>query len=147
MVLSQRHHILRHYMEKAAGRRGKTLYGEDEEEMSVSGEGAEGTDVSGEGVQVTDVSGGGVDGGSVGGECGESEAEEVMVCYGEEDNEELLDSQSIGEPWDWAEGEGEQEDQEMSHDMMAEEVKAADQHSCERQTLETDIVSPSLLVS
>ena len=146
MVLSQRHRILRHYMEKAVGRRGKTLHGEDEEEMSVSGEGVEGTDVSSEGVEVTDVGGGGVDGGSVGGECGESEAEEVIVCYGEED-EELLDSQSIGEPWDWTEGRGEQEDQEIGHDMMAEEVKAADQHSCERQTLEADIVSPSLLVS
>ena len=144
MVLSQRHRILRHYMEKAAGRRGEIFCGVGEKEMSVSGEGVEGTDVSGEGVEVTDVSRGGVDGGSVGGECGESEAEEVMVCYGEEDKEELLDSQSIGEPWDWAEGEGEQDDQEMGHDVMAKEVK---QHGCGRQTLEADIVSPSLLVS
>ena len=60
-------------------------------------------------------------------ESGESEAEEVRVCYGEEDREEIEDSQSIGEPWDWGE-EG----------AMAEELRSRD---------EEEIVSPSLLVS
>ena len=144
MVLSQRHHILRHYMERAAGKRRKTVCVEGEEEMSVSGEGVEVTDVSGGSVEVADVSFGGVDGGSVSGEHGKSEAEEVMVHYGEEDEEELLESQSIGEPWDWTEEGEEQEDQGMDHEVGAEET---DQHSCERRTLEEDIVSPSLLVS
>ena len=62
----------------------------------------------------------------VSGESGESEAEEVRVCYGEEDNEEIGDSQSIGEPWDW----GEEEEEETRTDLGIEE----------------EIVSPSLLV-
>ena len=136
MVLSQRHHILRHYMEKATGRRGEMFHREGEEETSVSGEDVEGINVSG------GVSGEGGEGVS-----GESEAEEVIVCYGEEDKEELSESQSIGEPWDWMEGAGEQEDQEMGQEEVgAMEVGRADPPSCEGQTLEEDIVSPSLLV-
>ena len=42
---------------------------------------------------------------SGGGVSGESEEEEVMVGYGEEDEEEIEGSQSIGEPWDWGEEE------------------------------------------
>ena len=119
MVLSQRHHILHHYMEKAGGK--KLFHGEreggGEEEGSVSGEEVEGTEVSGEGV--------------------ESEAEEVMVCYGEEDKEEMEDSQSIGEPWDW--GEEEVMEQEVSQEQEVD--------TQEMRTIELDIVSPSLLVS
>ena len=66
---------------------------------------------------------------------GESEAEEVMVCYGEEDREEIPDSQSIGEPWDWDEAQ-ETESQEMSQEQEVEEMRAV-----------MEIVSPSLLVS
>lgn len=59
-----------------------------------------------------------------------SEAEEVMVNYGEEDKEEIIDSQSIGEPWNWDDDEVIM-DQEMRIDHMTQE----------------EIVSPSLLVS
>ena len=138
MVLSQRHHILHHYMEKAGERRRKKLFcGEGEEEVNVSGEGVEeeeGTSVSGEGVEGEEGTGEGV----------ESEAEEVMVQYGEEDREELSGSQSIGEPWDWEEGE---ESQEVEAEGMRTAREASTGHSCRWQTLETDIVSPSLLVS
>ena len=94
MVLSQRHTVLQHYMRKAG--------------MWGHGHGGEGGE------------GGGGGGGrrrekkrlfSSESVSGEGEAEEVMVCYGEEDMEELSESQSIGEPWDWVEegggGEGE----------------------------------------
>ena len=46
------------------------------------------------------------------GDSGESEAEEVRVCYGEE---EIEGSQSIGEPWDWDEPQ-EVESEEMKRD-------------------------------
>ena len=73
---------------------------------------------------------------------GESEAEEVMVCYGEEDREEIPDSQSIGEPWDWDEAQ-ETESQEMSQEQEVEEIRT------ERPDMmdQDEIVSPILLVS
>ena len=66
------------------------------------------------------------------GESGESEAEEVRVCYGEEDEKEIEDSQSIGEPWEWGEEEEESGETRTHH---------------RRLSGEDDIVSPSLLVS
>ena len=66
---------------------------------------------------------------SGGGVSGESEAEEVMVGYGEED-EEIKGSQSIGEPWDWEEEEA---------------VESERAQLCSRDEDEL-IVSPNLLV-
>ena len=65
-------------------------------------------------------------------ESGESEAEEVRVCYGEEDEKEIEDSQSIGEPWEWGEEEDDSGGTRTHHPMLSGE---------------DDIVSPSLLVS
>ena len=65
-------------------------------------------------------------------ESGESEAEEVRVCYGEEDEKEIEDSQSIGEPWEWGEEEEDSGGTRTHHPMLSGE---------------DDIVSPSLLVS
>ena len=67
---------------------------------------------------------------------GESEAEEVMVGYGEEDEEEIEGSQSIGEPWDWGEKEGEE---------LEEAVESERAQLCSRDEDEL-IVSPNLLV-
>ncbi|CAI7999090.1 Fanconi anemia group M protein [Geodia barretti] len=64
-------------------------------------------------------------------ESGESEAEEVRVCYGEEDEKEIEDSQSIGEPWEWGD----------------EEESGGTRTHHPRLSGEEDIVSPSLLVS
>ena len=132
MVLSQRHHILHHYMEKArrrgrGGRRGggegEMLEGEEGREVSVE-EGAEERSVSGE------------EGGD-GSVSGESEAEEVMVRYGEEDLDEIADSQSMGEPWDW------EEDHEMNQEQEMETRETNEQWVVDQ----LDVVSPSLLVS
>ena len=67
------------------------------------------------------------------GDSGESEAEEVRVCYGEEDEEEIEGSQCIGEPWDWDEPQ-EVESEEMKRDES-------------RFKSEDEIVSPTLMVS
>ena len=64
-------------------------------------------------------------------ESGESEAEEVRMCYGEEDEKEIEDSQSIGEPWE-EEEEEESGGTRTHHPMLSGE---------------DEIVSPSLLVS
>ena len=151
MVLSQRHHILHHYMEKArrrgrGGRReggeGEMLEGEEGADVS-SEEGAEGRSVSGEeggevsveeGAEERSVSG---EEGGDGSVSGESEAEEVMVRYGEEDVDEIADSQSMGEPWDW------EEDQEMSQEQEMETRETDEQWVVDQ----LDVVSPSLLVS
>ena len=132
MVLSQRHRILQHYMGKAG------LRGGEGRKRLFSGEVEEGMGVSGEDVE------------------GESEAEEVMVRYGEEDREELSESQSIGEPWDWAE---EVEAQETGPEQEVEtEEEATEEEELERQETEdhgencggpaliSEVVSPSLLV-
>ena len=71
------------------------------------------------------------------GDSGESEAEEVRVCYGEEDEEEIEGSQSIGEPWDW------DEPQEVRQEVESEEMKRDES----RFKSEDEIVSPSLMVS
>ena len=74
------------------------------------------------------------------GDSGESEAEEVRVCYGE-DEEEIEGSQSIGEPWDW------DEPQEMRLEMR-QEVESEEMKRDElRFNSEDEIVSPSLMVS
>ena len=71
------------------------------------------------------------------GDSGESEAEEVRVCYGEEDEEEIEGSQSIGEPWDW------DEPQEMRQEVESEGMKRDES----RFNNEDEIVSPTLVVS
>ena len=100
MVLSQRHHILNHYLGEAGGKK-RLFHGEGRRREGRGGESGE-----------------------------ESEAEEVRVCYGEEDEKEMEESQSIGEPWDW----GEEESDETRADQL-------------RLRNEDDVVSPSLLVS
>lgn len=135
MRLSQRHHILQHYMNKCGGRRGQRTFHRGGEGGEVISEGEE----SGKGVSEEE-------------EGEESEAEEVMVCYGEEDREELPGSQSIGEPWDWEEGEemgGVQGDGVRTKDAGCHH---SDHHhsdqGCQQPTLEAEeVVSPSLLVS
>lgn len=120
MRLSERHHILRHYINRCGGRRG----------------GGEGGGVISEGEESEEVVSGEEKG-------GESEAEEVMVCYGEEDREELSGSQSIGEPWDWEDGE---EVDGVQGDGVRTEAAGCHQ-SCQQPTLEAEeVVSPSLLV-
>ena len=101
MVLSQRHRILDHYLGETGGR--KRLFHEERRKRQERG------CESGE----------------------ESEAEEVRVCYGEEDEEEMGESWSIGEPWDW----GEEEDGDKTR---TDQLRLRD---------EGDVVSPSLLVS
>ena len=98
MVLSQRHHILNHYLGEAGGKK-RLFHGERRRRGGESGE--------------------------------ESEAEEVRVCYGEEDEEEIEESQSIGEPWDWGK-------EEKGDETRADQLRLRN---------EDDIVSPSLLVS
>ena len=71
------------------------------------------------------------------GDSGESEAEEVRVCYGEEDEEEIEGSQNIGEPWDW------DEPQEVRQEVESEEMKRDEL----RFNSEDEIVSPTLMVS
>ena len=71
-----------------------------------------------------------------------SEAEEVMVNYGEEDKEEIIDSQSIGEPWDWDDDDEAIMDQEMSQEQEVETEEMRIDHMTQEE-----IVSPSLLVS
>ena len=102
MVLSQRHHILNHYLGEAGGKK-RLFHGERRRREGRGGESGE-----------------------------ESEAEEVRVCYGEEDEEEIEECQSIGEPWDWG------EEEEESDKTRADQLRLRDGD---------DVVSPSLLVS
>ena len=100
MVLSQRHHILNHYLGETGGKK-RLFHGKGRRRGCESGE--------------------------------ESEAEEVRVCYGEEDEMEMEESQSIGEPWDWGE-----EEEEEADETRTDQLRLRD---------EDGIVSSSLLVS